>query len=321
MAPSPWLLLVEPSTAAIVATAVGVVHLAGVLSDTSRGNTPRTLLMQQTSSISSGYAMVLPLFASAALILLFYFFADLYLFLVIYMASVCSGCLMILVQPLAFRYLVGQDHRKAWAVAAVVAAAVAIAWGLTFFWVLTDVLAVSLAIVGLFVLRLDGMRVATILLVLFFIYDLFWVFYSEKVFNDNVMVSVATRETLPNVVTFPRVWSRGYSLLGLGDIFLPGLLITFVFRFDRGRALYKGTLAMYAVGLVATFVAVVAMDRAQPALVWIVPCTLGFVAVQGWRTGRLADLWRGGVQGREEGVLEGGDGEEEAGLVEGEAVQ
>lgn len=81
------------------------------------------------------------------------------------------------------------------------------------------VLAVTLAVTALSTLRIPSLKVATVVLWLFFLYDIFWVFLSQYIFKKNVMVTVATQlPTLPMVLTLPRVLTDGDSLLGLGDI-------------------------------------------------------------------------------------------------------
>ena len=62
-----------------------------------------------------------------------------------------------------------------------------------FFWITQDVMGACISILFLSLLKLNSIKVATILLVAVFIYDIFFVFISPYVFNgDNVMVTVAT---------------------------------------------------------------------------------------------------------------------------------
>ena len=73
----------------------------------------------------------------------------------------------------------------------------------------------------------------------FFLYDTFWVFYSEKIFNENVMVVAATSIQIPIKIEFPILFSnnpiKNCMLLGLGDILLPGVVIKYCRRFDLIR--------------------------------------------------------------------------------------
>ncbi len=122
-------------------------------------------------------------------------------------------------------------------------------------WILQDILAVSLILSILLVIRIQSLRVATFLLSLFFFYDIFMVFISPSLFGGkSVMVEVATagsatkeakdngecirnaEERMPMLLAVPRFdWIGGYSMLGLGDIFIPGLIVSFAIRVDYAR--------------------------------------------------------------------------------------
>jgi len=107
------------------------------------------------------------------------------------------------------------------------------------------------------------MKLATLCLSLLLGYDVFWVFYSSRVFHDNVMVSVATKQApnplqslgascgiqvlaalkptleLPIKLLWPSTLtgaSGRYMMLGLGDIVLPGLFVALALRCDLHHA-------------------------------------------------------------------------------------
>lgn len=130
-----------------------------------------------------------------------------------------------------------------------------------------------------------------------------------------------TAETLPVVFTVPRLLyplkldtvcsdylNRPYSLLGYGDVGIPGLLVMICLKFDRqyystkcfrlyycisgiGKCqvstFYSSLLyyiiiitnVAYAIGLVVTFIALAFMKTAQPALLYLVPATLGSIII------------------------------------------
>ena len=64
---------------------------------------------------------------------------------------------------------------------------------------------------------------------LLFFYDIFWVFISPLFFKGNsVMVVVATSLDLPVKLVFPTFSKfEACSLLGLGDLVIPGFHIMF----------------------------------------------------------------------------------------------
>lgn len=70
-------------------------------------------------------------------------------------------------------------------------------------------------------LRLPNIKIAAILMLGLFIYDIFWVFYSAPIFGSNVMISVATQIELPMKYVIPKSFfnhEEKYSMLGLGDM-------------------------------------------------------------------------------------------------------
>ncbi|KXZ51676.1 PSL3 protein [Gonium pectorale] len=92
-------------------------------------------------------------------------------------------------------------------------------------------------------------RTAGLLLTGLLLYDVFWVFGSPKVIGDNVMLTVATSQLVsgPTRILFPRLPGGGstmeaaaasfpFSLLGLGDIAIPGLLACLALRYDATRS-------------------------------------------------------------------------------------
>ena len=129
-----------------------------------------------------------------------------------------------------------------------------------------DAMGVSLCVCFISFVRLPSLKVSTLLLTGLLIYDVFWVFFSSYIFSSNVMVRVATRSadnpvgmlskklhlnsivynnkeapklSLPGKLIFPSINNNGhFSMLGLGDIVMPGLLLCFVLRYDA----YKKTI-------------------------------------------------------------------------------
>lgn len=52
-------------------------------------------------------------------------------------------------------------------------------------------------------------------------------------------------------------------------------------------------LSVYAIGIGATFFALIVMEIAQPVLVYLVPATLGSTLVLAYCRGQLSDMWEG----------------------------
>mmetsp|Transcript_46898 Transcript_46898/g.132243 ORF Transcript_46898/g.132243 Transcript_46898/m.132243 type:complete len:124 (+) Transcript_46898:2-373(+) len=101
------------------------------------------------------------------------------------------------------------------------------------------------------------------------------------------------------LLRIPAVADGHDRLLGFGDIALPGLLISFLRRHDlqSRRKLASGyflpSVIGYFVGLCATIAALMIMQMGQPALLYLVPGTVGTTLLLGWCRGDLRHLWTG----------------------------
>jgi hypothetical protein len=107
-------------------------------------------------------------------------------------------------------------------------------------WMLNNIIAIFMVFMFLKALRLSTLKVAALLLGLAFFYDIFWVFISSYIFGDNVMVAVAQGLDLPMKLQCPHIdsndpISNACSMIGLGDLILPGVVIAFAFRVDLSR--------------------------------------------------------------------------------------
>nr|XP_017247953.1 PREDICTED: signal peptide peptidase-like 4 isoform X2 [Daucus carota subsp. sativus] len=106
-------------------------------------------------------------------------------------------------------------------------------------WIGQDVLGVALIITVLQIVRVPNLKVGTVLLSCAFLYDIFWVFVSKWLFHKSVMIVVARGDNsgedgIPMLLKIPRMFDTwgGYSIIGFGDIILPGLLVVFSLRFE-----------------------------------------------------------------------------------------
>jgi signal peptide peptidase-like protein 2B len=187
-------------------------------------------------------------------------------------------------------------------------------------WFLQDLFGISLCFMFLRTIQIPDLKVASILLCLAFLYDIFFVFISPLIFGSSVMEDVATGgpsasarsdypgidycerypaypacidpEPMPMLLVLPRMlnWMGGLSMLGLGDIIIPGLLLSFALRFDyssksKGTDYYRFMCIGYAVGLGMANIAVAWMQLGQPALMYLVPTTLGTLVYISWKKG------------------------------------
>ncbi|GAV83873.1 PA domain-containing protein/Peptidase_A22B domain-containing protein [Cephalotus follicularis] len=190
--------------------------------------------------------------------------------------------------------------------------AFAVVWAVyrnvSFAWIGQDILGIALIVTVLQIVHVPNLKVGTVLLGCAFLYDIFWVFVSKKLFHESVMIVVARgdkigQDGIPMLLKIPRMFDPwgGYSIIGFGDILLPGLMIAFSLRYDwlANRSLRAGyflwAMFAYGLGLLVTYVALNLMDgHGQPALLYIVPFTLGSFVTLGIKRGDLKVLWTRG---------------------------
>jgi signal peptide peptidase-like protein 2B len=119
----------------------------------------------------------------------------------------------------------------------------AVLWGVyrraPYAWIGQDILGITLIITVIQIVRIPNLKVGSVLLSCAFLYDIFWVFISKRWFHESVMIVVARgdktdEDGVPMLLKIPRMFDPwgGYSIIGFGDILLPGLLIAFGLRYD-----------------------------------------------------------------------------------------
>jgi minor histocompatibility antigen H13 len=159
-------------------------------------------------------------------------------------------------------------------------------------WALNNVLGICFCIQGIERFSLGTYKIGAILLTGLFFYDIFWVF------GTDVMVTVAKGLEGPIKLLFPRTLIPNeatgkidLSLLGLGDIVIPGFFLALLLRFDAHIAkvgitkvnihesfpkpYFHSALIGYVGGLVTTLFVMIRFNAAQPALLYLVPACLG----------------------------------------------
>merc|ERR1712217_749197 len=144
-------------------------------------------------------------------------------------------------------------------------------------WIINNVFGVSFCLAGIKMITLNSYKTGAIMLVGLFFYDVFWVFGYKSIFGSNVMVSVAKGVEAPIKLMFPR--SLGgcgkllHSMLGLGDIVVPGIFVAFLAKWDAvkmgegksGSFVYLNT-TMVAYVLITSLV--VALARGEFKELW-----------------------------------------------------
>lgn len=294
-------------------------------------------------------ALCLPLGASISLLVMFFFFDSMQMLFAICTAIIATVALAFLLLPMC-QYVIRpcSDNKKisfgvcgrftgAELLSFSLSVFIVCIWVLTGHWLLMDAMGMGLCVAFIALVRLPSLKVSTLLLTGLLIYDVFWVFFSSYIFSANVMIKVATRPaenpvgvvarklnlggvvrevpklSLPGKLVFPSLHNSGhFSMLGLGDIVMPGLLLCFVLRYDMYKkaqsvhfadagvpppkhlgkiSYFHCSLIGYFLGLLTATVSSEVFKAAQPALLYLVPFTLLPLLTMAYLKGDLRRMW------------------------------
>jgi hypothetical protein len=160
-------------------------------------------------------------------------------------------------------------------------------WILTQIWIINNIFAFSLCFVVLSIFTIRNFKICIILLSCIFLYDAFWVFFSKEIFQKNVMLEVAVNLNVPIKFEMPIFFSsnplRGCTILGLGDIVLPGIIIKYCKSFDYLKIAnadsvknpksnyFKFIMKIYLLSVICAFIMNFVFQHPQPVLFYIAP--------------------------------------------------
>ncbi|KAJ3424000.1 signal peptide peptidase [Anaeramoeba flamelloides] len=214
-------------------------------------------------------ALIFPVVASIFLIVLFFFLKKLEILLVIYMITISFTSLTLNLKfVLDERFgkqtltIFNKTMSKSKFYSTAITVLLMLWWVFkSDTWLINNIIGTSLILLIITVVRIDTIRTVSTLFVLLLLYDVFWVFVSPYFFSDNVMVKVAQSsganfqdktslltkiipnfllKILPNTLEmpikliFPKSFSKNSQvfMLGLGDIAIPGFLLSLLWRND-----------------------------------------------------------------------------------------
>jgi len=195
-------------------------------------------------------------------------------------------------------------------------------------WVLQNIMGFIFCTTVPSQIKVKNLKMMALMLLAFFVYDVFMVFGTPLLTKDNksVMVEVATGagtgEQLPILFKVPKFFTsnfikscgREYSMLGFGDVIIPGVMTALCVRFDmvmkHRRVRYSYLLwgiVSYGLGLMACFVALYFMEMGQPALLYINPSMVGIISLVALIRGEFSIFWNKGLEGSidQKGIIRG----------------
>ncbi|KAL8474021.1 hypothetical protein ACS0TY_030754 [Phlomoides rotata] len=274
--------LLEPSSVTLFVTAVAVSYASASRALNYGKEMERNRDMSEASiTLDRSQALMIPIMSSCSLLLMFYLFSSVSQILTAFTAVASASALYFCLSPyvahiksqfsLSDPYMsrcCSKSFTRIQSLLLVLCIGLVATWLVTGHWILNNLLGISLCIAFVSHVRLPNIKICATLLVCLFVYDIFWVFYSEMFFGANVMVSVATQQAsnpvhtvanslslpglqlitkkleLPVKIVFPRnMFGRSvpgnnvsdYMMLGLGDMAIPSMLLALVLCFDHRK--------------------------------------------------------------------------------------
>lgn len=259
------LYLLEPAPATLIVTAVAVTFGSAFRALNYGKEMERNRDFSEASiTLDRSQALMIPVMSSCSLLLMFYLFSSVSQLLTAFTAVASVSSLFFCLSPymaylksqfgLADPYVsrcCSKSFTRIQGLLLLACSGLVAAWLVSGHWILNNLLGISICVAFVSHVRLPNVKICAMLLVCLFVYDIFWVFFSERFFGANVMVSVATQQAsnpvhtvanslslpglqlitkkleLPVKIVFPRNLLGGvipgknatdFMMLGLGDM-------------------------------------------------------------------------------------------------------
>lgn len=257
--------LLEPSSLTLFITAIAVSYASASRALNYGKEMERNRDLSEASiTLDSSQALMIPIMSSCSLLFMFYLFSSVSQLLTAFTAVASASALYFCLSPyialvkshfnLPDPYIsrcCSKSFTRIQSTLLLMCVALVVTWLVSGHWILNNLLGISLCIAFVSHVRLPNIKICAMLLACLFVYDVFWVFYSERFFGANVMVSVATQQAsnpvhtvatslslpglqlitkkleLPVKIVFPRNMlgsavpgnnASDYMMLGLGDM-------------------------------------------------------------------------------------------------------
>ena len=217
------LYLLEPAPVTLLLTAVAVTFGSALRSLNYGKEMERNCDLSEASiTLDRSQALMIPIMSSCSLLLMFYLFSPVSQLLTAFTAIASASSLFFcfypyvmylqsqlgLLDPYMSRYC-SKSVTLLQGLLLLLCIGIVSAWLVSGHWLLNNLLGISICITFVSHVRLQNIKICAMLLVCLFVYDIFWVFFSERFFGANVMVSVATQQasnpvhTLANSLSLP----------------------------------------------------------------------------------------------------------------------
>lgn len=182
-------------------------------------------------------------------------------------------------------------------------------------WILSNSLAFTNSIFGIKSTKLSSFAPAIFLLSAFFFYDIYFVFRSDVMMTVATSIDIPAKILIPNsslnstnITELDKIKELSYSMLGLGDIVLPSMLMSLCLRFDLynfheanpntefyhnrsyPKPYFTTIILSYITALIATVTVLYKYKHGQPALLYISPSLIFCLILTSLRRGEFKKM-------------------------------
>lgn len=185
-------------------------------------------------------------------------------------------------------------------------------------WLILNLISFNITIWSISQINLKNLKTGILILLSLFLYDIFFVFHTD------MMVTVAQNLELPVKILLPTDINKdtgtavsenamkfSFSLLGTGDVVLPGFFISLCYKYDIWRwhnlhedeefhllrlpgyvgRYFVSSLMGYILGLLTCMIFLHWYQVGQPALLYIVPSVIITVLSVAYLSGDISEFW------------------------------
>ncbi|PHU23077.1 Signal peptide peptidase-like 1 [Capsicum chinense] len=199
--------LLGPSHIALILTAIAVSYESAFRALNYVKEMERNFDLSEASvTLDRSQALMLPVVSSCSLLMLFYFFSSVSQILTVFIAIASTSslyfCLFPYIAQIRSRFgladpfisqCCSNPFTRIQGLLMLLCIVMVIMCLVSGNWILNNLLGISLCIAFVSHIRLPNIKICAMLFVCVFVYDIFWVFNSERFFGANVMVSLITR--------------------------------------------------------------------------------------------------------------------------------
>ena len=184
-------------------------------------------------------------------------------------------------------------------IAFMISATLAITWAITKYFILTDLLTLSIAYFTFKLLKLNALKNSLPYLILITLFEIFWALLVNYAFSKNYAYYFSSEICLPLKIDIPSSFfyqKRVCSFLSISNLIIPGLVLSYFRRFDlssRFNVYFPVGAGLYFLALIVWFLVCLATGIIFNTLIFVLPIVFLVIFILAYTRNENGDLWKG----------------------------